>query len=361
MFGTGWARRILAIYQRKDPKCIVWQPRIDFWFLVNQARGTLPDRYKGATLVDVHDDLETSIRYFIWPLRVHYNKTRLKEQWCGPRLIRSWVTPVGELREVLHFTDYGYSHYHEEYRVKTVEDLRVLEYVLEDSFYEFDQESYQSDVEKVGDRGVPQFFYRRSPLQSLIIENMGFERTVYALQDAPEQIHHFIEVAQRADDRMYEVLLSCPVPILNLGENVDGRLNPPPMFTRYHLPYYRMRVEQIKSAGKFCHIHMDGSLKPLVPFLKSVPWDGIEAATPTPQGDVTLSELREAMDDLILLDGIPALYFLPYYLEPQLVGCVKEVVRLFYPRLILGISDELPPDGDIERVRLVSRIIKDLI
>jgi len=106
---------------------------------------------------------------------------------------------------------------------------------------------------------------------------------------------------------------------------------------------------------------MDGSLKPLLPFLRQVPWDGIEAATPVPQGDVTLEELKEAMGDLVLLDGIPALYFLPHYPEEALVECVKRIVELFYPRLILGISDELPPDGDIERVKLVGQLVEELV
>ncbi len=357
-----WREMILAVYSGKDPGGVVWQPRIDFWFLVNQRRGTLPKRYEGATLLDVHDDVFSSIRYFIWPLRVRYEKVKVEEHWIDEdRLLRVWKTPVGDLREVLRFTDFKLSAYHEEYRVKTPEDLKILEYILEDSDYWFDMESYQQDVERVGDRGVPQFFYRRSPLQALIIEHMGFERTVYALTDYPDLIEHYIEVATRADDRMYEVLLSSPVPILNLGENIDGYLNPPKMFCRYHLPYYQMRVKQIKAVGKFVHIHMDGSLKPLLPFLRSVDWDGIEAVTPVPQGDVTLEEVKEAMGDLILLDGIPALYFLPFYPEERLVECVKRIVELFYPRLILGISDELPPGGDIERVRIVGQLVKELV
>ncbi len=40
---------------------------------------------------------------------------------------------------------------------------------------------------------------------------------------------------------------------------------------------------------------------------------------------------------------------------------VKQVVELFYPRLVLGISDEIPPDGDIERVRLVSELVQELV
>ncbi len=44
------------------------------------------------------------------------------------------------------------------------------------------------------------------------------------------------------------------------------------------------------------------------------------------------------------------------------MACVRRLVELFYPRLILGISDEIPPDGDkIERGRLVGEFIQELV
>ena len=63
----------------------------------------------------------------------------------------------------------------------------------------------------------------------------------------------------------------------------------------------------------------------------------------------------------MLLDGIPALYFLPSFSTETLIECVKRVVDLFYPRLVLGISDEMPPDGDIERTRLVGELVQELV
>ena len=85
---------------------------------------------------------------------------------------------------------------------------------------------------------------------------------------------------------------------------------------------------------------------------------GIEALTPLPQGDVTLDEMAEAMGDKILLDGIPAVFFMPQYSVEELMSAVERVVALFHPRLVLGISDELPEGTDetaLERVELVSR------
>lgn len=105
-----WREMILAVFRGEDPQGVVWQPRIDFWFLVNQKRGTLPKRYEGATLLDVHDEVLSSIRYFIWPLRTCYTKVKVEEKWVEPnRLLRVWKTPIGELREVLRFTHYDLS------------------------------------------------------------------------------------------------------------------------------------------------------------------------------------------------------------------------------------------------------------
>ena len=58
---------------------------------------------------------------------------------------------------------------------------------------------------------------------------------------------------------------------------------------------------------------MDGSLKDLLPYLEDLPFDGLEALTAKPQGDVTLKELQESIGNKIFLDGIPSILFLPQY------------------------------------------------
>jgi len=38
---------------------------------------------------------------------------------------------------------------------------------------------------------------------------------------------------------------------------------------------------------------------------------------------------------------------------------VRELMEAFYPRLVLGISDLLPANGDVERIRLVKEIVDE--
>ena len=351
----------LAIFRGEDPGGVLWQPRLEYWYDVNKKRGTLPGHLKTASLLDVYDYCHASVRYFTNPLRGRYKNVQGTEQWEDVKqLRRTWETPVGTLTEVMRYDEWGLSVYNTEYKLKEPEDFKVLEFMLRDEEWYWDQEAYERDLQRVGERGSPQFFFRRSPIQGLFIEHMGFEKTVYMMYDHPALIQHYVEAASEADNTLYEVLCQSPVQILNFGENIDAAMDPPPIWSKHLVPYYCQRVEQLHAAGKFVHIHVDGTMKPLLPHLRDCPWDGIEAATPLPQGDVTLEEIREALGDRVLLDGIPALYFLRSFSAETLIECAKHVVELFYPRLVLGISDEIPPDGDIERMRLVGELVQEM-
>ncbi len=358
------AANSLTIFRGEDPGEVIWQPRLEFWYAVNAKRGTLPDPLKDADLLDVYDYCHASVRYFGNGLRHTYddNVQVVREKLDEKRTRTTWKTPLGEITQLLHTDEWGLSGHLTEYRIKTPDDFKILQYMLEHEAWYWDQEAYEHDMARFGDYGVPCFYFRRSPIQGLFIGDAGFERAIYLMYDYPEVIAEFVERATEADNAMYEVLKACPVDILNFGENIDAFMDPPPIWNEHLLPYYRMRNDELHAAGKYTFIHIDGAMKPLLPYLQDCDWDAIEAATPVPQGDVTLDEIKQGFgDDIILVDGIPALYFLPSFKEQDLIDCTKRVVELFHPKLVLGISDEPPPDSDIERVRMVGELVKELV
>ena len=55
----------------------------------------------------------------------------------------------------------------------------------------------------------------------------------------------------------------------------------------------------------------------------------------------------------------PNIYFDSTFSEEELAACAEKAIALFAPKLILGISDEMSSRGDIERIRLVGRIVDD--
>lgn len=75
---------------------------------------------------------------------------------------------------------------------------------------------------------------------------------------------------------------------------------------------------------------------------------------------MTLEEIKQGLgDEVFLIDGIPAVYFDETFPVEVLEQCTHKIIDLFAPKLILGISDEISSTGDIERVRLVTRIVDE--
>lgn len=355
----------LAVFRGEDPGGVLWQPRLDYWYHVNKARGTLPDHLADASLLDVYDYCHASCRYVRrshpW-LSVSYEHVEVTSEWLdADRVRQTWTTPIGALSQITHYDEFHVSSHIVDYRLKEPEDFKILRYLLEHETWHWEQEAFAQDMAAYGPYAAPQFYFRRSPVQGLFINEMGLQNSVFFMMDYPDLFAEYVAFATAADDRMYEVIADCPVEILNLGENIDGFIDSPPTWRKHLAPYYKMRIEQLHAAGKRVSIHVDGVMKPLLPYLQDAPFDAIEAATPAPQGDVTLEEIKDALGDMILVDGIPALYFLPdQYPVEALIECARKVVDLFYPRLVLGVSDEVPPDSDIERVRLIGELAQQM-
>jgi len=151
--------------------------------------------------------------------------------------------------------------------------------------------------------------------------------------------------------------------VVNFGENIDATIVSPEYFEKYCIPYYERKIKILKKAGIYTHIHIDGSFNPLLKYLKHLPFDGYEALTPLPQGDVSIGEIKENIGDKILIDGILAVLFLLEYSEKYLMDYVEKIIKLFHPLLILGISDEIPMatpfiEG-IKKLKLISDYCKD--
>jgi hypothetical protein len=376
-------QRILNTFRRRPVSKVVWQPRIYYWYYANGLtnrlpegyggrstlgfyhattqpyHGHVPERHRHMSMLEVYDDLGASPRYGPEVLGLLAFRPTIDRQQVGvtalsdgPSLTVVYDTPLGALQEV---STYGHC---TEYPVKGPRDMRAMRFILDHTRFEFDMQAFRAAEKAFGERGVVQEYLPRSPLQRLIINFMGLENTVYALNDYPNETHDLMRAIEACDDQVYEAVGESPMEIVNFGENVDASLDSPRLFSTYLAPYYRRRVDQLHRKGKFCHIHMDGVLRPLLPLIGETPFDGIEAATPLPQGDVTLEEIKEALGDKVLLDGIPAVCFLPDRPVEELEACARRVLELFSPNLILGISDELPPPADIERVRLVAGIVE---
>lgn len=356
--------RHLATFRRDPLDRILWQPRLEHWYNVNKRDGTLPERYREMSHLELYDDLGCSVRsYFLFnaAMRVRDGEdVETTTQTSGDDTVTITRTPIGELRQVSRRA--ALTQHTIEYPVKTPDDMRVMEYILRARTVEWDEQRYREGVEALGERGAPTLYLPRVPVQRLIIEFMGFEKAIYALHDWPAETERLLRAVEETDDAYYEVVKQSPVEIVNLGDNVDAEMISAPLFEKYFLPYYRRRTAELRAARKYSHSHWDGRVRPILRYARATGLDGLEALTPLPQGDVRLEEMKEALgEEMILVDGLPATHFLPQTSYQELERDTLRILDLFAPNLILGISDEISPPGDIEKVRLVSEIVADYV
>lgn len=353
--------RTLAIFAHRPVDNIVYQPRIEHWYNMNKRDETLPERYKDSSLLDVYDDLGCSIRtygFFNPCLKSQDDPSvRTTSEWHGDILVTTCSTPVGAIQTCTRHTPLA-SHT-DKFPVETPEDARVMEYILRGRSWEFDDDLFAQNNVLVGDRAAPMLYLPRINVQRLLIEIIGVENTIYALADDRPMVESLIKALDESDQQMLQVAAESPVPIINFGDNVDHHFLPPNLFERYVLPEYQRRTKLFREAGKFTNAHWDGSIKLLLPYARETGLDGIEALTPIPQGDITIEEMKDALGDMVLLDGIPMTWFLPHERNEDLERVTREIIETFSPNLILGISDEPSPVCDIEKVRLVAQIVKE--
>ena len=53
-----YRERMLSTLQGRPTDCIPFVPRLDLWYSANRYNGTLPDKYRKATLLQIVEDLD---------------------------------------------------------------------------------------------------------------------------------------------------------------------------------------------------------------------------------------------------------------------------------------------------------------
>ena len=345
---------------------IIWEPRIGAWFEDRQPPYNFfptPERYQGVSCPGLYRALGCAQRVYDFGFAIRNiedPRVRTETIMLSPSEYEIVThTPVGTQTERRRISPYSRHHKPQKWPVETVEDLRVAAWRERHRTWAWDQARYDQECAEWKGLGAINYCIPRTTVAKLYIEEMGVVNTIYALMDWPAACEEYFDALDESQSKLIDLLCNCPIMRMNFGDNLHSATTSPDIFAKYILPVYQRRSEKLRRAGKFVFSHWDGNCKGLLDFARDTGLNGIEAVTPIPQGDVTLEETKAALGDMVLLDGIPAVFFDTCFSEQTLTDCAKKVIDLFAPNLILGISDELSATGDIERIRLVTRIVDD--
>ncbi len=354
----------LDIACKRAGRKVIWQPRILCYFADRSFRGEpLPEPYEGMTTPEIYRSLGCSNRIYDFNAcfrSTEANVTFKSEPLGSNKEVYLIETPVGTMSSISRSTPNSFARIQEKRLIERPEDMKVATWLADHTEWEWKQYKYEEICNEWGRLGAPNIYMPRVNVQDLYINTMGVERGVYALMEWGTTVDDYFRALHESHMRLIEVINKSPIELINFGDNIHCATLSPTLYEKYVLPAYIERCEKLHLGGKFVNSHWDGDTKAILKYAKISGLDGIEAITPLPQGDVTLEEIKDALgDEIIYLDGIPAVLFDTTYSEEELAEFTEKLIRLFAGQLILGISDEMSSQGDLERIRLVGKIVDD--
>jgi hypothetical protein len=341
-----------------------WVADLTYWRHAQQLAGTLPPEYEGDEgFVKLHADHHVGYYLGYAPVWLDtLDDVEVSSGTEGHVTTTRWQTPVGEIRGQTRLLPETASSAHVKWPVESPDDLRVLRYIADATRTTPNYERYELLERLSGDQGHPTVLPPRSPVSQMLAQWTGVVNLTYLLADARQEVELTLEALGRAADGAYEAICACDTPFVELGDNLTGEVVTH-WFERYQFDYYVQRVEQLHGVGKKMGTHLDGTVHGILPLLVRTGLDFVESITPEPVGDVAIEDVRDlAGPDIILFGGIPGAMFAPPFAAADMRRQVERTIECHWGtgRFILGAADQVPPNGDMNLVRLVGEWCEEL-
>jgi len=352
----------LAAMRGEQPEHIPFIGRMNLWYNYHHAGGTLPERYHGWSYWDVVRDLGIGILGFgAW------TQTFFKKVFHGVDVRRytedkedviEYVTPYGTLCQRTAVTDLLRGTVdagrNMEVLFKDERDYDALQYLIEHTEIVENYEEYANYVDEIGEDGVALPFTGWVPMHELMWRYMGVERFYYELHDRPAKVERLHEALLAMHRRIIQLAAHCPAQAIEVGGNYDDQITPPSFFDTYLAPFYREAAELFDRAGKILVMHGDGDMDKLLPRLRDVGIQVVEALTPKPNTSIDIRQTRALWGSQVTMwGGVPFIILTPVYSDEEFKAYIEDLYRAVAPgdRFILGFGDNVPPEGLLHRIR----------
>lgn len=286
----------------------------------------------------------------------------LKYYWENGRMIerRYYKTPIGEIYQDVGQSKGAGSEHISKYYINSLEDYKIMQYLVENTIFRKNEESFRRKRENLGEDGVVMGRVDRCPYQKILIELAGAQQFLLDLYTDPEPALELMDAMDKKMDEAFEMIVESDVEVIWQPDNVTSDMTPPNCYEKYCLPFYQKHSKQVKQSGKQYIVHMDGKIKALRDLINKSGFDGIESLSfPEIGGDHTLTEAREAFPGMVILPNFPANMCVKAdkEIEEFLIRLVEEAGTK--TPLMLQVSEDIPEEDWKRVLPIISRIINE--
>ena len=356
--------RLLTLLAGGTPDRLPWFGDLDYWATSLIGRGLKPVDFKPSdAYIDWHLDL--GVGFYLqgyFPFKAVIENCRVSEWRDGPARRRKIQTPHGALTETWTWLADSFAEAPTERLVKAPADLKAYRYLLENTRYEPDYALAELRRRQVGGMGVVLCYLPKSPFMQLVALDAGIVAVTEAFTDDPGELAETLAAGRRAHDLAARLAVESPAEVLMIPENLSSEVVGPRFYELFMRDYHEAWTGRIRAAGKHSCIHLDGTLKGLLRQVCSAGFTFVEAMTPAPVGDLEVERWAEwsGSGSTVLWGGVPGVYFTDLVPEAEFERHVRSVLEVMTarPRYVLGVADQVPPDGLERRVRAVGALVE---
>ena len=357
---------LLALLRGERVDDVVWTADITYWMhgQVQAGKGDPAWQTEGGYLA-FHRDLGVMPYYFygkFWAGDPRYDGTvQITSETHGHVTTRRIETPVGVLTEESTYLPASCCAGCTKHMVESVQDLDVLLYILAHRHLEPTNLGDYNERQELWRQydGLPSIGLPRSPLSAFCYEWAGIESMVYLMLDAPDRVRQALALMEEQEAPILEALCDLAPPLVHFPDNLSSD-NLTSYYDEYLAPTHRRRIEALHGVGTKCAVHLDGAVAGLLPKLVESGLDAVEALTPQPVGDLSPQQMIDAAesDTLILWGGVPGALFAPPHTWDTMQKHLGNLLACWGDRpFVLGVADQVPPDGDIEFCRRIAELV----
>lgn len=386
-------QRMLGAMRGEAVDRIPWAPRMDLWLIAQRARDTVPPRFRGMNTAEIADELNvgchavradyTLVREPIdhalrglgvdnhpdYPFRVELDGLTMKFEQADGVYSTLIETPAGDvtmrLRRTPQMAADGISlPYVEKYPICSPDDYEPVSQVFEHLKVTPTSQAYASFQQRIGGRGVAvaSGAVACCPMHLLLHDLMAMENFFVAYMDDRAALERFAARLDPFYDAMLDASLQSNAEVIFWGGNYDQDTTWPPFFKDHVIPQLQRVSAKTHAAGKLLLTHTDGEYRNLLGLLSHCGFDVAESVCPAPMTSCTLSEIRDAVaSHAAVWGGIPSIVLIDASVSDD--AFMRYMDDLFANlgdgrRLILGVSDNVPPDVNFDRLDAVAEWVE---
>jgi len=224
--------------------------------------------------------------------------------------------------------------------IRSEADYDAVICMIDDTIYHEDYGDFDHAVRDLGCDGI----VRGSGIEPSYYESVWFywpslSDWVVAQYKYKQEFQKLLRALERRTERLLPLIIDSPAEFISFG-GISGHYGPA-QFEKYDLPFYQKYTRILKGKGKICAAHAHSSnLKSLKHLIGKTDLAVIEAFTPPPIGDLSVSEAREAWgNDVIIWVNFPETVF---WSGPEETGrYADDLLKSDAPgdRLVIGLTE----------------------